>query len=80
MPESLFEKVAGLRPATLLKKETLAQCFPVKFCEISKYTFLHRTPLVAASEELTSHRWTSDGTNLFCEILADLVNNFMDTL
>ena len=26
-----FNKVAGLRPATLLKKETLAHCFPVNF-------------------------------------------------
>ena len=47
----------GLRPTTLLKKracnfikkETLAQVFSCKFCEIYKNTFLHRTPLVAAS-------------------------------
>ena len=46
------------RPATLLKsrqacnfikKETLAQVFSCEFCEISKNTFLQRTPLVAAS-------------------------------
>ena len=33
-----------------IKKETLAQVFPCEFYEISKNTFLHRTPLVAASE------------------------------
>ena len=30
-------------------KETLAQVFSCEFCEISKNTFLYRTPLVAAS-------------------------------
>ena len=32
------------------KEETLAQVFSCEFCEISKNTFFHRTPLVAASE------------------------------
>ena len=45
-----FNKVADLKPATLLKKETLAQVFSCEFCKISKSTFFHRTPLVAASE------------------------------
>ena len=56
-----FNKVAGLRSATLLKKrlwpkacnfikkETLAQVFSCEFYEISKSTFSYRTPLVAAS-------------------------------
>ena len=44
---SFFNKVAGV-PATLLKKETLAQVFPCEFCKISKNTFFYRTPLVAA--------------------------------
>ena len=44
-----FNKVAGLRPANLWKKETLAQVFSCKFCEISKNTLPYRTPLVAAS-------------------------------
>ena len=44
-----FNKVAGLRPATLLKRETLAQVFSFEFCEISKNTFSYRTPPVAAS-------------------------------
>ena len=50
MLESLFNKVAGLRPATLSKKETQAQMFSCEFCEISKNNFSHRTPLVAASD------------------------------
>ena len=33
-----------------IKKETLAQVFSCEFCEISKNTFLHKTPIVAASE------------------------------
>ena len=49
MPESLFfNKFAGLRPATLLKKESLAQVFSYEFCEISKNTFFDRTSPVAA--------------------------------
>ena len=32
-----------------IKKETLAQVFSCEFCEISKNTFFHRTPLVSAS-------------------------------
>ena len=31
-----------------MEKETLAQVFSYEFCEISKSTFFHRTPLVAA--------------------------------
>ena len=42
MPEFLFNKVAGL-------KQTLAQVFSCEFCEISKNTFFHRTPLGAGS-------------------------------
>ena len=39
----------GLRLANSLKKETLVQLLSCEFCEISKNTFLHRAPLVAAS-------------------------------
>ena len=39
----------GLRPATLLKKNTLAQVFSCEFCEISKNNYFYRTPLVATS-------------------------------
>ena len=43
----VFNKVAGLRSATLLKKETLAQVFSCEFCEIFKNTFF------------TEHIWTT---------------------
>ena len=32
-----------------IKKESLAQVFSYEFCEFSKSTLLHRTPLLAAS-------------------------------
>ena len=38
-----------LQACNFIKKETLAQVFSCEFCEISKDTFLQRTPLVAAS-------------------------------
>ena len=38
----LFNEVADL-----IKKETLAQVFSCKFCEISKKTFSYRTPPLA---------------------------------
>ena len=44
-----FNKVAVLRPATLLKKGLSYRYFPVIW-EISKNTFSYRKPLVAASE------------------------------
>ena len=34
-----FNKVAGLRSTTFIKKETTAQVFSCEFCEISKNTF-----------------------------------------
>ena len=37
------------RVSFLIKKETLAQVFSCEFCEISKNTFSHTTPPVAAS-------------------------------
>ena len=47
----IFNKVTGLRPATLLKKEALAQVFSCDFCEIFKNTFFYQTPPVAASDQ-----------------------------
>ena len=50
VPESRFYKVAGLRPATLLKNELWHRCFPVNFAEfLSKNPFFYRTLAVAAS-------------------------------
>ena len=44
-----FNKVAGLRHATLLKNRLWRRCFPVNFVKILRTTFFHRTTLVAAS-------------------------------
>ena len=44
-----------LQACNFIKKETLAQVFSCEFCEISKNTFFHRTPLVAVSAFLNSH-------------------------
>ena len=44
----LFNKVVG-QACNFIKKDTLAQVFSCEFCEISKSTFFHRTPLAAAS-------------------------------
>ena len=39
----IFNKVAGLRPATLLKKRLWHRCFPVNFVELLKTLFLQNT-------------------------------------
>ena len=51
-----LNKVAGLRPraCNFIEKKSLAQVFSCEFCEISKNTFFHRTPLVTASERCRS--------------------------
>ena len=41
-----------LKPATLLKKETLAQVFSCEFCEISKNTFITKHLRMIASVPL----------------------------
>ena len=48
--QSSRENTCARRPATLIKKGTLAEVFSYEFCEISKKTFLYRAPMVAASE------------------------------
>ena len=49
VPESFFNKVAGLRPTTLLKKRPRHKCFPLTFAKLLRRTFFNRTRLVAAS-------------------------------
>ena len=44
VPEPLFNKVAGLRPAALLKKRLWPSCFPVNFAKFLR-TFIYSTPL-----------------------------------
>ena len=49
MLESLFNKVAVLWPATLLKRDSNTGCVPVKFAKILRTPFLkEHTPPVAA--------------------------------
>ena len=43
VPESLFNKVASLRPATLLKKRLWHRCFPVNFVKFLTTPFLQNT-------------------------------------
>ena len=43
MPESIFNKVAGLKPATLLKKRFWHNRFPVNFMKFLRTTFLQNT-------------------------------------
>ena len=53
-----FNKVAGLRPASLLKKESLAQEFSCEFCEIFKNHFF------------TKHlRWLLFGSVTFSDVV-----------
>ena len=49
-----FAKLTGkyLCQSLFFKRETLTQMFCCEFWETSKSTFLHRTPLVAASESI----------------------------
>ena len=59
-----FNKVTGLRPATLLKKETLVQMFSCEFCEISKNIFF------------TEHLWeTASGVPM---ILCSFMETFIE--
>ena len=43
MLESLFNKVADLRPATLLKKRLWHKSFPVNFAKFLRTPFLQNT-------------------------------------
>ena len=50
--ENICSRVSFLiKLQAFIKKETLAQVFSCEFYEISKNTFLHTTPLVAASDK-----------------------------
>ena len=45
-----FDKVVGLRPATLLKKRLSHRCFPVYFVKFVRTPFFHRIHPVSASK------------------------------
>ena len=61
MLESLFKRKLP-QACYFIKKETLAQMLYCEFCEISKNTFFHKAPLVAASE---SNRYSFFNRNSF---------------
>ena len=63
-PERKISQENTCRPATLLKKETLALVFSSGFCEISKNNFFYRTLLVAASVQLKS-KHAHDYVNIY---------------
>ena len=46
-----FNKVAGLKPATLLKKRLSHRCFPEIFVKFLRTAFFYRTPLVAVKQQ-----------------------------
>ena len=48
----LFNKVAGLRPAILLKKRLWHRWFPVNFAKVPRTPLFYRTPLLAASANI----------------------------
>ena len=53
---AVFNKIAGLRPATLLKK-TPTQVFSCEFCEFFKNNFFYGALPVAASVTPTQNTW-----------------------
>ena len=57
----LFNKVAGVRLATLLKKRLWYRCFSVSFCEISKNSFF------------TEHLWATASTSMPGNLLITLL-------
>ena len=61
-----FAKFTGFIK-NFIKKETLAQVFSCEFYEISKNTFFHRTPRVAASECDDSKTYADDTTPHSCK-------------
>ena len=71
----------GLRPAALLKKDSGTS---FGFCEISKNTFIHRTPLVAASVKvkigsLYPNTITSDRNYRWCLVLRGVFRTVSET-
>ena len=61
MPESFLNKVAGLSPATLLKKRLWHRCFPLNFAKFSRTPFLQNSSgdcFCTLSREIIGHYQT----------------------
>ena len=66
MPECLFNTLAGLRPATLLRRDSGTGLWPYEFCEIFRNTFFTGHFRATASGVLqNSHEWTCVGVSFF---------------
>ena len=63
-------------PATLLKKETLAQVFSCEFCEISKNIFFTEQLRATASVLNTSHLSLKVGTTCLFEAVFDVCGHW----
>ena len=84
-----FNKVAGLRPATLLKKKLWHSCFPVNFGKFLKTPFLENTSgrllLILTKTQFHSFRnwaWFSvfeDGFYSLCCLSCDKVVRILKT-
>ena len=55
-----FDKVVGLKPATLLKKRLWHRPSPLNFVKYLRTPFFYRTPLVAASAR---YRWLGSSSS-----------------
>ena len=53
----VFNKVAGVRPATLLKKRLWHKWLPVDFAKFSKSTFFTEHLWTTTSEKLPGKKW-----------------------
>ena len=60
----LFNKVAGLRPTTLLKKRLRHRLFPVNFAKFLKFNFFYRAPPVPASHSELKNSKIKNSKNL----------------
>ena len=64
---AFFNKVAGHRPATLVKKGLWHRCLPVNFAKFRRTSF-YRTPLAACfciNFDQVDRKWTVDPFNNF---------------
>ena len=53
-----FNKAAGFRAATLLRKRFRHRCFPLNFCKIFKKTYFLEQPRATASAFWRSNNWS----------------------
>ena len=60
MLASLFNNVADLHPYNSIKRKTLTQVFPCKYCEMFKDSFFYWTPLLTGPVLLTITIWNSN--------------------